>query len=361
MTRCYHAFCSNSIFGIASYIGRRIRHGTFHGHLYSSVINSLEKSNRFSLLFANAQFTAKWNCWKGVYNNAIEEIIAERLHVYSKTKQLGLLTPEAYNSNKQEVLNAAVINITNNYAETISTDELSQTITEYCWRLAELDLSAVIRYLKAQQTPLKNKKFLEEELIPAAAFVNQRVADAFRRELEQSIDRKLSTMFDWFKRPSIVAPKASVSLLFAATVAEVKDTITDFNPQEADSSKEEIELVGSFYHLVYDSLAIVVGNAAKYADRCRPLKRKFEIIPGKEKRLVIEICSSIKPTDNTAEVAEHIETRKVADFQDANMYDKKSGISKLMLLASNRIDFELNQYSVEGNEVQVRLIYVLEH
>src|SRR5690348_15807595 len=31
--QCYNAFCSNSVFGIASYIGRRIRHGTFHGHL----------------------------------------------------------------------------------------------------------------------------------------------------------------------------------------------------------------------------------------------------------------------------------------------------------------------------------------
>ena len=41
MTQSYSAFCSNAVFGISSYIGRRIRHGTFHGHLYSSVINSL--------------------------------------------------------------------------------------------------------------------------------------------------------------------------------------------------------------------------------------------------------------------------------------------------------------------------------
>ncbi|MEH6560384.1 MAG: hypothetical protein V7713_03040 [Marinobacter sp.] len=361
MTQSYNGFCSNAVFGIASYIGRRIRHGTFHGQVYSSVINSIEKSDRFKPLFANSQFLTKWNSWKEVYNNAIEEIIAERLHVYSKAKPLGLLTPEVYSPSKQEVLAAAVTNISNSYAETTSTAGLSPVIIDYCWRLAELDLIALIRYLKAQQTPLKNETFLGEELVPAAAAVNARLADTFRRELELSIDRKFSIMLGWFKRPSIVAPQASVSLIFAATVAEVKDKIPDFDPQNVDDSMEEIELVGSFYHLIYDSLAIVVGNAAQYADRSRPLRRKFEIVPGKEKRLIIEICSSIKPTEAPADVSANIEMRKKVGFQDANSYDKKSGISKLLLLASNRQDFELDQYAVVGNEVQARLIYALEH
>lgn len=361
MTQSYNAFCSNAVFGIASYLGRRIRHGTFHGHLYSSVINPIEKAEKFQPLLANPQFAAKWICWKDTYNRAVEMIIAERLHVHSKTKPLGVLTPETYGPSKHEVLAAAVKNISNNYVETTSTVGIDQTIIDYCWRLAELDLVAVTRYLRVQQAPLKNEPFLNEELVPAAAPADAKLAEAFRRELELSIDRKLSAMFGWFKRPSIVAPKASVSLLFAATVAEVKDTIPDFDPQAADSSKEEIELVGDFYHLVYDSLAIVVRNAAKYADRSRPLRRNFEIVPGKGKRLVVNISSSIKPTDDPERVSADIEERKMADFQDANMYDKKSGISKLLLLASNRPEFTLDQYEVIGSEVQVRLIYALNH
>lgn len=361
MTQSYSAFCSNAVFGIASYLGRRIRHGTFHGHLFSSVVNQIEKTEKFKPLFNNSNFLLKWHVWKDLYNKAVEAIIAERLHVNSKAKPLGVLTPEAYSPHKQEVLAAAVKNISNNFTETTSTAGIDQIIIDYCWRLAELDLVAVVRYLRAQQTPLKNERFLNQELIPAAAPTDAKLVEVFRRELELAIDRKLSSMFGWFKRPSIVAPKASVSLLFAATVAEVKDTIPDFNPQAADASKEEIELVGDFYHLVYDSLAIVVGNAAKYADLSRPLKRKFEIVTGKVKRLIIEISASIKPEDDPAKVSADIEERKAADYQNANMYDKRSGISKLLLLASNRTDFELNQYEVVGNEVQVRLIYALEH
>lgn len=361
MKQSYSAFCSNVVFGIASYIGRRIRHGTFHGHMYSSVINHIESLEKFNSLFSNQQFASKWNFWKDLYNNAVEEIISERLHVHSKVKPMGLLTPDSYSQSKQDVIDAAVTTIINSFTESNSTTDISPTIIDYCWRLAEIDLVAVIRFLKAQQIPLKNVLFLEQEVVSAAALVNQKLADSFQRELERSIDRKLLTMLGWFKRPSIVAPKASVSLLFAATVAEIKDTIPDFDPQNADSSVEDIELVGNFYHLIYDSLAIVVGNAAKHSDRNCPLKRKFEIIDGKEKRLVIEICSSIKPTDDPCEVSKIIEMRKKVGFQDANLYDKKSGISKLLLLASNRKDFELNQYEVKGREVHVRLIYALEH
>ncbi len=361
VAQSYTAFCSNPVFGIASYIGRRIRHGTFHGHLYSSVINSIEKNDRFTLLLENAQFATKWANWKDVYNKAVELIIAERLHVQSKAKPFGLLTPEVYSPPKAEVLSAAVKAISGNYAETGSATGVDQTVIDYCWRLAEVDLIAVVRYLRVQQTVLKNQEYLSGELVPTGAAINARLTDTFRRELERAIDRKFSNMYGWFKRPSIVAPKASVSLLFAATVAEVRDTIPDFDPQIADNSKEEIELVGNIYHLIYDSLAIVVGNAAKYADRKCPLKRSFEIVHDKGKHLVIDIRSSIKCQDDPAKVSEYIEARKVADFQDANMYDRKSGISKLLLLASSRPDFTLDQYAVIGNEVRVRLIYALEH
>ncbi len=160
---------------------------------------------------------------------------------------------------------------------------------------------------------------------------------------------------------SIVAPKASVALLFDATVAEVRDTLPDFNPQADDCSEGEIELVGDVYHLVYDSLAVVVANAAMHADRNQPVKRKFEIVPGKEKRLIVELSSTIKPSDDPEEVSKIINSRKEAEFQDANLYQGKSGISKLKLLAHKRQDFVLEQYEVVGNEVKVRLAYVLEH
>ncbi|WP_312486358.1 hypothetical protein [Massilia timonae] len=361
MTQCYSAFCSNSVFGIASYVGRRIRHGTFHGHLYSSVINSLEKNVKFAPLFRTPQFCMKWNSWKDSYHHSIEEIIRDRLHVNSKSKPLGLLQPEIYGPGKQQILAAAVKNITFNFVDTNSVVGIDQIIIDYCWRLAEIDLAGITKYLRAQQSSIKNLKYIEEEVLPAASCHEHRLAETFYRELELSIDRKLASMFGWFKRPSIVAPKASVSLLFNATVAEVKDTIPDFNPGDDNGSGGEIELVGNVYHLVYDSLAVVVANAAKHGDRSRGVRRHFEMVSGKRKHLIVEISSSICPDDRPEDVAIDIERRKNADFHDANLYQGKSGISKLLLLAHTRNDFILEEYGVVGNEVKVRLTYVLEH
>jgi hypothetical protein len=361
MSQCYIAFCSNPVFGIASYIGRRIRHGTFHGHLYSSVVNYIEKIEKFQPLFRSPHFAAKWRTWKDEYNRSVEEIIKERLHVNSKAKPLGLLQPEANTPHKLEILNAAVKSISNVFAETKSVEGLDQVIIDYCWRLAECDLIAATRYLKTQQVPLKNFRFLKNELLPSVVPADAKLAEYFRRELELSIDIKLAAMFGWFKRPSIVAPKASLSLLFDAIVAEIKDTIPDFNPQEDENSNGEIELVGGVYHIVYDSLAVVVANAAKHGDRSRPVYRNFEITLGKQKQLIVKISSSICPKDDPTEVSAIIEERKNAKFDDANLYQGKSGISKLMLLANNRQDFSLEQYAVLGNEVHVRLAYDLEH
>lgn len=361
MRQCYNAFCSNPVFGIASYIGRRIRHGTFHGHLYSSVINHIEKGDKYRHLSRSAQFSAKWFVWKDSYNRLIEQIIQDRLHVISKAKPLGLLQPDVYGPQKLEILSAAVKTISNAYSETKSVAGIELDIIDYCWRLAEYDLIAVTRYLKAQQVPLKNLPFLLSELLPSVEPADTRMADAFRRELEHSIDHKLAAMYGWFKRPSIVAPTASLSLLFDAIVAEIKDTIPDFNPQEEENSNGEVELVGGAYHIVYDSLAVVVANAAKHGDRSRPVRRNFEFTSGKEKQLIVNISSSIHPTDDTAKVSAIIEERKRANFQDANLYENKSGISKLIQLAHNRQDFSLDQYEVLGNEVHVRLTYDLEH
>lgn len=360
--QCYSAFCSNPVFGIASYIGRRIRHGTFHGHLYSSVINQVEKNDKFAKLSDSPQFLTKWDAWKRKYNSAVETIIKDRLHINSKAKPLGLLKPDIYSPIKQEILNAAVKTISTAFAGTTTVAGIEQDIIDYCWRLAEYDLFEVTKHLKAQQTLLKNITFINGELLSTIASDKKRVADGFRRDLEHTIDQKLSVICGWFKRPSIVTPKLSLSLLFNAIAAEIRDTTPSFNPsfnpQEKESSNDDPELDGNAYHIVYDSLAVVIGNAARHGDCSLPIRWNSERKGGK---LTVEISSFIRPTDDPPEVSRSIKDRMNAEYGDANLYQGKSGIPKLKLLADSRKDFTLEQYKVSGNEVHVRLTYDLEH
>lgn len=56
-----------------------------------------------------------------------------------------------------------------------------------------------------------------------------------------------------------------------------------------------------------------------------------------------------------------IEKRKSANFDDANLYQGRSGIPKLMQLASMRSDFLVDFLGVVDDEVRVRFTYALEH
>lgn len=364
MTQCYAAFCSNAVFGIASYIGRRIRHGTFHGHLYSSVVNHIEGIVKFSPLLRDQQFSVRWAAWKGVYDKAIREIIKDRLHVKSKVKPHGLLQPDVYSAHKQEILNAAVNSIVVNYTETKSTDGLDHIITDYCWRLAENDLFLITSHLKSQRSALKQLPLLD--VVASTALPHDwRLIAEFKRELIHAIDNKWSSMYGWFKRPSNLAPKASLAMLYDAVVGEVRDAIPHFNPRTEASPHGDVELVGGAYHIMYDSLAVVVSNAAKYGDPSKPVRRIFSIVNDdsgkKEKRLIVEISSSICSSDRPEEIARIIEQRKTANFDDANLYQGRSGIPKLMQLANIRKDFSVDFLGVVDDEVRVRFSYALGH
>lgn len=359
--QAYSAFCSNSVFGIASYIGRRIRHGTFRGHLYSGVVNHLENQEQFRILRRDPTFVSRWIRWKEQFENEVKQIINDRLHVVSKQKPHGLLHPDNYTPHKVEILAASVRAISATYAENRTTEGLDQVILDYCWRLAESDLQGIVTYLKSRQSALKKVSELDE-IILAVDISKKRAATEFKREAVQFIDTRLRTMYGWFKRPSNISPKASLALLYDAVVAEVKDTFPSFNPRTQISDLGDIELVGGAYHVLYDAFYVVVFNAAKHGDPYKPVRRRFSIsIENGKKRLEIEIANALNPKDKPTEVADIVKWRKEVDHSDANLYEQRSGIPKLMLLEETRKEFRVDFIDVVDNDLIVRFSYALDH
>ncbi len=359
--QAYSAFCSNSVFGIASYIGRRIRHGTFRGHLYSGVVNHLENLEQFKILRRDPAFSSRWTRWKEQFENEVKQIINDRLHVVSKQKPHGLLHPDNYTPHKIEILAASVRAISAAYAESRTTEGLDQVILDYCWRLAESDLQGIPTYLKSRQSSLKKTSELDE-IILAVDISRKRVATEFKRESVHFIDTRLRAMYGWFKRPSNISPKASLALLYDAVVAEVKDTFPLFNPRTQISDLGDIELIGGAYHVLYDAFYVVVFNAAKHGDPSKPVRRRFSIsVDNGKKRLEIEIANALNPKDKSSEVADIVKWRKEVDHSDANLYEQRSGIPKLMLLEETRKEFSVDFIDVVANDLIVRFSYALDH
>src|ERR1700730_4576265 len=92
-------------------------------------------------------------------------------------------------------------------------------------------------------------------------------AREFCRELNTLTDEKFRALSRWFTRPANLAPSATVQLLLDATLDEVKGHFPDYEPQIERTGFADLELIGMYYHHVYDFMYVVIYNAAKHGKK----------------------------------------------------------------------------------------------
>lgn len=361
ISRCYSTFCQNQVFGVASYLGRRIRHGTFKGHLYYSTISTLESRQDFVAIMHDPGFMQKWDAWKIQFESNIDSIIRERLHIESPTKKLGFLRTGIEAPDKYEIALACAKNIIEEYWNSNSAASAATLLGDYCWRLAEVDLKAFNGWLKGQKNSLINIGLLDE-LKSAAPLYHKPQISSLHRETVRAIQEKLNSMSAWFKRPPSVSPKASLSLLFRAVVAEVQESYPQFKPA-VDDSGGEIELFGGAYHVLYDSFYVAVFNAAKHGKHNGHVNRNFSIEgeTGKGHTVVCEISSDLKDEDSEIEVEARLTVapHEHADIGNAQIFEGRSGIRKLHQLAMADDRFSIRHTKVKDRKVSLAFAYAL--
>ncbi|QXH47723.1 hypothetical protein KSS93_07390 [Pseudomonas xanthosomatis] len=360
----YANFCSNSIFGVASYLGRRIRHGTFKGHLYS-VVSGIESSPKYNTLFKDPVFLGRWENWKRAYASKIDIIIRDRLHIESSTKRDGLIKPTLSSPAKVDIAIACGKNLIKDYFDPRSSRPIIPTLTEYCWRLAEVDLKNIISYMKGQKGNLISADLLAE--IKAGNYtrnISSELVKEFVREITHNVTEKLSTMNTWFKRPVSVSPKASLSLLYKAVVAEVKETFPEFDPNTDYNEMNDIELVGGPYHVIYDAFYVVVYNAAKHGQPAGEVEKEFLVsrtLNGVTGELKITIASDIKDYQTEQYVSERLKLQPGDDIDNAHLSEGRSGIRKLHQIERSDKKFKVREVSCRNRKVYVSFTYGLEH
>ncbi|MFL1482002.1 hypothetical protein [Pseudomonas grimontii] len=360
----YESFCSNSIFGIASYLGRRIRHGTFKGHLYFSVV-AIESADWYAPLFRDANFSARWTRWKKSYETSIDSIINDNLHIESTGKRNGLLKPNVSDWAKMEIAIACAKNLVKDFIEHNTTIRAVPNITEYCWRIAEVDLKNINTFLKNQRSRLMNDQLLSELRLSAPNQARHaELQKDFNRDLVHMIDEKLLAMYGWFKRPLSASPKASLPLLYKAVVAEVKVYFTDFDVDTEFEEAYDIQLVGGPYHVIYDALYVIVYNAAKHGKPGGEVYRDFKLIPdnrGLPSFVCVTITSQIRDSDTEQQIREKLEIKPGDDIDNAQLSEGRSGIRKLHQLQQSDPNFKVESIICENRTVSVSMSYALEH
>jgi hypothetical protein len=359
--KAYKNFCTNSTYGIASYIGRRIRHGSFKGHLYTSVIKSIEEDSNFEILSTNSLFLKKWDDWKKNYSKYIDNILNENIHIESSEKRLGYIKPTFKAGNKHEIVIACINSILKEYLDKQSTMTVPILITEYCWRIVEVDLRSIGSDLKKKKTIFIDSNF---ELIKDVVYPeHNRIFAEFSRMINYQITDKLNEMCGWFKRPLSVSPKASLSLLYKAVIAEIKEREASFQNTDEDIVEEyEIELMGGAYHLLYDAFYVIIHNVAKHGKPNSYIKRNFEVIDRNgSKYLHIIIESEIKEDENPDLL--NIKLQRPPNIIPCNafLFEGNSGISKLYSLEHDDSRFKIEEAICVDKKVIFTLTYQLEN
>ncbi|MEH6501030.1 MAG: hypothetical protein V7751_16710, partial [Pseudoalteromonas distincta] len=249
------------------------------------------------------------------------------------------------------------------FSDKKSTSNANQIIAEYCWRLAEIDLKNINSFLKNQKSTL----LLPEKLNEIKHTVNHNSQDLFKefnRELIKLITEKTSVIYGWFKRPLSVSPKASLSLLYKAVVAEVKDSFPLFEADTDFEEESDIELIGGPYHVLYDAFYLIVYNAAKHGSPKGILSRKFTVsisTSGERSKVIISISSSIKDEDDDDEVLKRLTINANDDIDNAQMHEHRSGIKKLHHLQKTDQNFQIEEISAMQKQLVICISYALEH
>lgn len=205
ISKAFDQFCSSTKFGIASYLGRRIRHGTLKGAMLSPVQRLLDDP-KFEDLMENGDSSKIVERWISNYRAGIDELGREFLQISSNKKPKGLFDTDVFRKDRSDILRTAILDIDQTYADTKSFAHVNTKIYSYCWRLAERDLRRVREHLGNCRQVWGTFNAAEFRRLVPTEFKG--LANAFTRELGSLLDDRFRTVTSWFKEPTNLSPSA---------------------------------------------------------------------------------------------------------------------------------------------------------
>ena len=351
----YEEFCTNKKFGIASYIGRRIRHGTLKGTGFNEIKTFAERDS-FNILFSNQEFNEIFNKWFSEYEDLFNNLRDKYIQIFDKFKPDGLISKDIRSTTKKTEANHLLYDVQKSFYHHKNGQELPYIITEYCWRLIEEDLSIIRRFIMNKKA--QHGVFLcDVNRFPKNI---QRDVQSFCQELNSRTADKFRAIESWFNKPSIASPSAELELLFRAVVSEVKGLIGNFDPVLIIKEPGYI-IKGGVYFVIYDALYVIIHNAATYGNPTGAVG--FNVIIEENKTDVhfkISISSEISCYSTLELVKNSIQSSLEGDCEDALVTEGRSGIKKLRRMEQ---DGHIRNvcYSFEDSQVTATFEFIVDY
>jgi hypothetical protein len=263
MQSCQYAFeefCSNKIYGINSYLGRRIRHGTLDGFLMVPVVQLFNKINS-SNFAKHEKFLEQKEQWFNQYREIINTIRDEYLFFNSKDKPKGLFSVNVLDTKERlDIFNDFHSVILSQLSDGFSAQDVAILFSIYCWQCLQTDLLKVKSFIH-NTTITQVKKLTDKH------FNSHKGQDYFRKfryDLDQLTSTQLTDFGNWFEKPESVAISATIRELSDTVLSELKGYFPDFKPNLYYEDNVDFDIYGRTSHTLYDCLFVLLGNAAKH-------------------------------------------------------------------------------------------------
>ena len=341
--RAYAEFSRNQFWGIASYVGRRIRHGTLDGMMLGE-LRAIVESCATEFNDSSPRFVEKLNSWLKLVDASVQRIDNELLRIRSGSKPAGAFLATIVDTRKHNLLNEAISEITKAMVAERSTHEAIVLLRSYCWAFLEVDLAALKETLEQIRTTdfvLPRQTLLgmtnpEEKAKVARVLTNidEKVLESFRK------------LAGWLTRPSDIQPTASISELFQAVVEEVSEYAPRFKGKTALQGDTEVELYSGRYHHVYDILNVLVSNAAKHGPNNGAIALHVDNRAGKGgDEVSVRLLSQSHTGSKGEQSVRRLKEAMCASLDQALVQENFSGIRKARHIVENNDELSNFEYT----------------
>lgn len=339
---CYREFCVNPDFGVASYLGRRIRHGTLRGTLLDGLPNVDDYDLGPSAL-------TQYRQWHEAFANSIGGITS-RLHFAGKGAPKGaMISSEIDSKEKWDAVLVCLHKIYDQSQADHGAGSIAFIIEQYCWYIFEVELRAVREGIAECRNQFDTLK------------IRHHAGDASAIPFERDVNISLSTSFNavasWFNKPPNISPVAQLSDIVNVVLREAKAESLTYRPQ-ITTAGVELELSGGVYYHVYDALTIIVRNAAQHGSHPGELAITAHVEEQTSGSVLhIEVSSQTRAGDTALAAVARMEKAGLAGPANADIVEGGSGVRKLKKMQLDRaiLDFEVRLDTRKGQFIVVAI------
>ena len=359
----FREFCHNRIFGIDSYLSRRIRHGTLAGTLIVPIQELIAEFRDSHSSQLSPQDVAALDRCLDDYKSAVYVVRDKLLHFNGSEHPEGLLLPYHLQTPSRARLYEEFRELIVDHLELgFGSRELCSLFSDHCWDLLNEDLLRV-------QSELR--RFFYNRVRPVLRNLDrpERSRQAWKQlvtELDQRAEGLFASLLRWFTRSEGSTMTVTVGELLNVVVDEVGTYWPSYKRRFTLLKGGEQSLFGSSYQNVYDLLTVLFSNIAQHGDpeAETTVESGFGMrddMPGSSLRVVV--VSDLRPGTSDESVRKAIAGALAADHQrDSMIREGRSGLGKMRTLIESYSDRGRFSWSVDGGrcrmEFEVPIILV---